>query len=276
MLIQTTDSSRELIPPKYRHILGTRIDATSYEDATRKIISLAKEGESCYVCAANVHMVMEAFDDPEFMQIVNGAVLVTPDGMPLVWGLRKLKIETAIRVYGPTLTLHVCESAANSDIPVALYGGTEESLAAFTAFLHDRFPGIRVVCGIAPPFRPLTVEEDDAYTRQIIASGARILLVGIGCPKQERWMAEHTAKIPAVMLGVGAAFDFHSGRVKQAPTLLQGMGFEWLYRLCMEPRRLWKRYLKHNPRFVIYFGIQLVRTKLGLAGKIEDEKRDKE
>jgi N-acetylglucosaminyldiphosphoundecaprenol N-acetyl-beta-D-mannosaminyltransferase len=210
-------------------------------------------------------MVMEAFDDPDFKQIVNGAALVTPDGMPLVWGLRGLGGVCAERVYGPTLTLSVCEAAADSGIPVALYGGTEESLAAFTAFLQARFPGIWVACGIAPPFRPLTADEDDAYVREISASGARILLVGIGCPKQERWMAKHVGQIPTVMLGVGAAFDFYSGRIKQAPVLMQNMGLEWLYRLCREPRRLWKRYLKHNPRFVLYFGIQVARAKLGLG-----------
>lgn len=262
-----SDKLREILPSKIRHILGTRIDATSYEEATRKIVTWAGAGDSCYVCAANVHMAMEAFDDPEFRCVINGAVMVTPDGMPLVWGLRRLGIKEATRVYGPTLTLHVCEAAAASGIPVALYGGTEESLAAFMAFLHDRFPGIRVACAIAPPFRPLSAEEDDAYTRQIAASGARILFVGIGCPKQERWMAQHVSKIPAVMLGVGAAFDFHSGRVRQAPAFMQRMGLEWLYRLWREPRRLWKRYLKHNPRFVFLFGIQLARTKLGLADK---------
>lgn len=264
MMTQMVETLRELIPSKHHHILGTRIDATSYQDATHKVITLAKAGESCYVCAANVHMVMEAFDDPEFRQIINGAVLVTPDGMPLVWGLRKLGIGEAGRVYGPTLTLHVCEAAAESGTPVALYGGTEESLAAFTVFLLDRFPKIQVACAIAPPFRLLTEDEDDAYTREIMASGARILFVGIGCPKQERWMAEHTRKIPAVMLGVGAAFDFHSGRVRQAPAVLQRIGLEWLYRLCMEPRRLWKRYFKHNPRFVVLFGSQVLKAKFGL------------
>lgn len=256
------DTFGELAPSKYKHLLGTRIDATSYEDATRSVIARAKAGDSCYVCASNVHMIMEGYDDPEFMHIVNGAALVTPDGMPLVWGLRQLGIGEATRVYGPTLTLHVCKAAADHGIPIALYGGTEESLAAFTAFLHGRFPGIRVACAIAPPFLPLSAEEDDTYTRQIVASGARILFVGIGCPKQERWMAAHESKIPAVMLGVGAAFDFHSGQVRQAPPLMQRMGLEWLYRLCMEPRRLWKRYLKNNPRFVFLFGNQLLRTKL--------------
>ena len=249
-------------PTQSRHILGTRIDATNYADATGRIIQWALEQKPRYVCAANVHMVMEACDDHDFMQLVNAAALVTPDGMPLVWGLRLLGVGHASRVYGPTLTLHVCRAAAANNIPIALYGGTDQSLSAFTAFLHDSFPGIRVVCGIAPPFRTLTVAEDDCYTRQIAASGARILLIGIGCPKQELWMAAHTSTISAVMLGVGAAFDFHSGRVRQAPPVLQRMGLEWLYRLIREPRRLWKRYLKHNPRFVLFFAIQLVKSKL--------------
>ena len=246
---------------KSRHILGIRIDATSYEDAARKVVAQASSGEPGYVCAANVHMVMEAFDDQEFMRIINGAVIVTPDGMPLVWGLRGLGIERATQVRGPELTLHVCEAAAASGIPIALYGGTEESLKAFIVFLNDKFPGIRVECAIAPPFRPLSEDEDEDYTRRIVASGAKILFVGIGCPKQERWMARHASRIPAIMLGVGAAFDFHSGRVRQAPLVLQRMGLEWLYRFCMEPRRLWKRYLKHNPRFVFFFGVQLIKTK---------------
>lgn len=252
----------EKAPPEFRHILGMRVDATSYEDATGRIMAWAGANDSCYVCAANVHMVMEAHDDRDFMHVVNSAALVTPDGMPLVWGLRRLGAEGATRVYGPTLTLHVCRAAAERQMPVALYGGTGQSLAAFVTFLNDRFPGIQVVCEIAPPFRPLTREEDDAYTRQIVASGARILLVGIGCPKQERWMAQHVSRIPAVMLGVGAAFDFHSGRVRQAPPLLQRMGLEWLYRLIREPRRLWKRYFKHNPRFILFISIQLLKAKL--------------
>lgn len=261
-MLKLTHAVRDHNTSKNQYILGTLIDATNYEDATHKIITWAVAGETRYVCVANVHMVMEGFNDPEFMNIINSADLVTPDGMPLVWGLRQLGIEEAKRVYGPNLTLAVCEAAANTGIPVALYGGTDESLIAFTALLHDRFPAIRIVCRISPPFRPLSADEDDAYTHQIVSSGARILFVGIGCPKQERWMAQHQSKIPAVMLGVGAAFDFYSGRIKQAPDFMQRTGFEWLFRLCTEPRRLWKRYLKHNPRFVFFFGIQLAKAKL--------------
>jgi len=241
-----------------RSILGMRTHGTSYADATRDILAWAATPRGRYVCIANVHMVMEAHDDPAFQSIVNQADLVTPDGMPLVWVLKALGVKQASRVYGPTLTLHVCEAAARAGVPIGLYGGTPESLEAFTTFLQDRFPGINIAVRIAPPFRPLTHDEDEAYTREIAESGARILFVGIGCPKQERWMAAHKSRVPAVMLGVGAAFDFHSGRVKQAPPALQKVGLEWLFRLLMEPKRLWRRYAKHNPRFIALMALQFL------------------
>ncbi len=243
---------------EHRHIVGMRVDATSYEDATARIIDWAQTKVGKRVCAANVHMAMETYDSPTFAQVVNQADLVTPDGMPLVWGLRALGIERASRVCGPTLTLTVCAAAAQANLPIALYGGTAESLVAFADFLVQKFPKIEIACQISPPFRELTPAEDDAYTQQLIASGARILFVGIGCPRQEIWMAAHQSRIPAVMLGVGAAFNFHSGRVKQAPLWMQQTGLEWLFRLLMEPRRLWKRYFKQNPRFVLLFLRQLL------------------
>lgn len=203
-------------------------------------------------------MVMEGINDPAFQEVTNTADLVTPDGMPLVWALKLLGHPEAERVYGPTLTLHVCEAATREGIPVGLYGGTPESLQDFKAFLYQQFPGIQVACAIAPPFRPLTPEEDKTYTAQIVESGARILFVGIGCPKQEWWMYEHRNRLPLVMLGVGAAFDFHSGRVRQAPSVVQRLGLEWFFRLLMEPRRLWRRYAHQNPRFVMLFTRQLL------------------
>jgi N-acetylglucosaminyldiphosphoundecaprenol N-acetyl-beta-D-mannosaminyltransferase len=241
-----------------RDILDMHVDVTNYAQATRRIVDWARDGSSRYVCAANVHMVMAAYDDPSFRAVVNGADLVTPDGMPLVWALRRLGVPDQTRVYGPDLTLHVCEAAAGEDVPVALYGGTPESLDAFTAFLESNYPGIRIVSTIAPPFRPLTPEEDERYTEEIVSSGARVLFVGIGCPKQERWMAAHQGKITAVMLGVGAAFDFHTGRVRQAPSWMQRIGLEWFFRFMMEPRRLWKRYAQHNPRFLVLLARQLL------------------
>ena len=244
-----------------RSILGMHTDVSDYQDATSRVVRWARAGESRYVCAANVHMVMETYDSATFRAVVNRADLVVPDGMPLVWALKALGAREASRVYGPTLTLQVCEAAAREGLPIGLYGGTPESLSAFVAFLETRFPDIRVVCQIAPPFRAPTAEEDAAYTQQLVDSGARIVFVGIGCPKQERWMADHVRRIPAVMLGVGAAFDFHSGRVRQAPRALQRAGLEWLFRLLMEPRRLWRRYAKHNPRFVGLFALQALGVR---------------
>lgn len=249
-----------LSTPASREILGVRVHATTYEDAAQRVVAWAKEGSSRYVCVTSVHGVIEAQDDAQFRRIQNDADLVTPDGMPLVWGLKLLGCSEATRVYGPSLTLHVCEAAAREEIPIALYGGTPEMLERFTEFLTSRFPGIRIVCQIAPPFRPLSREEDEDYTQQIVRSGARLVFVGIGCPKQERWMAAHRGRIPAVMLGVGAAFDFHAGRVPQAPAWMQRSGLEWLFRLASEPKRLWGRYRRIVPRFIGLFGAQYLRT----------------
>jgi N-acetylglucosaminyldiphosphoundecaprenol N-acetyl-beta-D-mannosaminyltransferase len=238
-------------------ILGMRVDPTSYEEATEKVLAWAAVGESRYVCVANVHMVMEAHDDPSFRALVNAADLVTPDGMPLVWMLRKLGHPHQERVCGPELTSRVCAEAARRGVPVGFYGGHPEALEALVRNLSARFPGLWVVYAYSPPFRPLTPEEDERVTEEINASGARILFVGLGCPKQEWWMAEHKGRVRAVMLGVGAAFDFHAGRVRQAPVWMQRAGLEWLFRLVQEPRRLWRRYLKHNPRFLLLAFLQL-------------------
>jgi N-acetylglucosaminyldiphosphoundecaprenol N-acetyl-beta-D-mannosaminyltransferase len=206
-------------------------------------------------------MVMQGWDDPNFRQIINAADLITTDGVPLVWCLRALGLPSAVRVYGPDLTLHVCATAAQQQLAIGLYGGTAQSLKEFAALLQSRFPAIEIACSIAPPFRPLTEAEDATYTKQLAESGARILFVGIGCPKQEIWMSEHRGRLNMPMLGVGAAFDFHAGRVKQAPAWLQAIGLEWLFRLLMEPRRLWRRYAWHNPRFVLFFIEQLLRGR---------------
>ncbi|RMH09324.1 MAG: glycosyltransferase [Nitrospirae bacterium] len=247
--------------PSHRYILGMRVDATSYEDATRQILSWAKGRESRYVCAANVHMTMESFDSAEFRRVVNGADLVTPDGVPLVWTLRLLGVQGQTRVYGPDLTVHVVQAAANAGVPVGFFGGTPEALRGIVQNLETRFPAMQVAYAFSPPFRPLTPEEDDEIVAQINTSGARILFVGLGCPKQERWMAEHLGRIQAVMLGVGAAFDFHAGTIRQAPSWMQRSGLEWLFRLIVEPKRLWRRYLVNNPRFVVNVLLQLSGLK---------------
>jgi N-acetylglucosaminyldiphosphoundecaprenol N-acetyl-beta-D-mannosaminyltransferase len=240
-----------------RVILGMRVDTTTYDGAARRVIGWTAADVGRYVCVANVHMVMEAWDDHAFREIVNESALVTPDGMPLVWALRRLGEPTAVRVYGPTLTLHVCELASREGVPVGFYGGSPEAIEGLVKYIRERYPALEVAYAVSPPFRRLTAEEDDDTVSRIVASGARVLFVGLGCPRQERWMAEHRGRLPLVQLGVGAAFDFHAGLVRQAPPALQRVGLEWAFRLAMEPRRLARRYLRHNPRFLWHLGRQL-------------------
>lgn len=251
-----TDQPHGTAPPEYRYVLGMRVDALNYGDSTKRVLEWARAGQSRYVCLANVHMAMEAFDSEEFKEVVNSADLVTPDGRPLVWALRLLGVGEASQVRGADLVAHTAQQAAHRDIPVGMYGASPEVLEAFTRRFREMFPGLEVACQISPPFRKLTPEEDEEFTRQIADSGARILFVGLGCPKQERWMADHREKIPAVMLGVGAAFNFHAGTLREAPHWMQRAGLEWLFRMLMDPR-LWRRYAKHNPRFVILLALQL-------------------
>lgn len=238
-----------------------RLDATNYEAASEQVLAWADDAAGRYVCAANVHMTMETVDDPDYARVVNGADLVTPDGVPLVWALRALGVSRASRVYGPTLMLHVCALAAQRGVPVGFYGGHPEALEAMQRRLTANYPGLRVAYAFSPPFRALSEQEDAEQLATIRRSGTRILFVGLGCPKQERWMAARRDVLPLVQLGVGAAFDFHAGRVRQAPPWLQAMGLEWAFRLAMEPRRLMRRYARHNPRFVGRFMTQLVRER---------------
>jgi N-acetylglucosaminyldiphosphoundecaprenol N-acetyl-beta-D-mannosaminyltransferase len=241
-----------------RRILGTRVDATSYEHATDAVLAWAGRGESRYVCVATVNNLIEAYDDPAYRRVMEDADLVTPDGMPLVWALRLLGVSGASRVYGPDLTPVLCERAAALGVPVGFYGSTPGVLGDLVANLVRRFPGLRVVYVASPPFGPVGADEDAAVVERVNASGARLLFVGLGAPRQERWMAAHRDRIEAVMLGVGAAFDFLAGHKRQAPAVLQRLGLEWLFRLAHEPRRLWRRYLYRNPRFVALFGAQLL------------------
>ncbi len=247
----------------YRFILGSRIDATSYGNACDRIQAWALTKTSCYIVAANVHVVMTAYWNRFFQKVINGAALVTPDGMPLVWGLRLLGVKAQARVYGPDLMLAWCQRSAELGIPIYLYGGTASMLETLQGNLKRRFPGLAIAGSHAPPFRPMTPQEEAEDIERIHASGAPVVLVGLGCPKQEEWMARQQGKLQAVMLGVGAAFSFHSGNVSQAPRWMMAWGLEWLYRLAMEPRRLWQRYLINNPTFVVLFGMQLLKHRGG-------------
>jgi len=213
------------------------------------------------ICAANVHMTMEAHDDPGFRAQINDADLVLPDGVPMVWALRLLGASRASRVrVSPNLLIELLARAEYEGVKFGLYGGTDETLAAFRHLLECEFPALTVAFSYAPPFRPLTRKEDATVVDEIDASGAQLLLVGIGCPKQEKWMAAHRKRLSCVMFGVGAAFDLFGGKTREAPLWMQPLGLEWVFRLILEPRRLWRRHLRHNPRFVVLLARGVLNT----------------
>jgi N-acetylglucosaminyldiphosphoundecaprenol N-acetyl-beta-D-mannosaminyltransferase len=197
-----------------------------------------------------VHSVVTARDDPLFREAINGADLSVPDGMPLAWAL-STKAVPQERIYGPDLMWRVCERAAASRQPVFFYGSSSHVLRRLKERLAASLPALRIAGMIAPPYRAQTDAEDVEATNAINGSGAAIVFVGLGCPKQEMWMAQHRGRIRAVMIGVGAGFDFHAGTLKQAPAWMQNSGLEWLFRLTQEPRRLWRRYLYTNSVFLL-------------------------
>ncbi|HIG73324.1 MAG TPA: glycosyltransferase [Bacteroidetes bacterium] len=249
------------MPAPSAHVLGVRFDSLTTAEAARQLLTLASRGESGYACFSNAHGVIEAEDDPSFREVLNGADLNLPDGMSVVRAMRSLGVDQRDRVYGPDLTLEIAQRAAEAGVPVAFYGSSQKVLDALSRRLPEKAPGLRIVEAISPPFRPLTEEEDEAFVQQLRQSGARIVFVGLGCPRQERWAAEHADRIGAVCLAVGAAFDFHAGLLQQAPGWVQQAGLEWAFRLAMEPRRLWRRYARIVPRFLAGFAAQRFRQR---------------
>lgn len=246
------------------NVLGVKVSRVDYLSAVGAIIDAAHKRRSFGVSALAVHGVMEAYRDRAFSEAVNRLDLITPDGQPVRWALNLLGArELKDRVYGPTLMLQVCERAAAENLSVFLYGSTRTVLERLSENLQTRFPGLVVAGSKVDRFRDATAAEDEEDIRLIAESGARIVMVGRGCPRQEKWVAAHLGKIEAPMLAVGAAFDFHAGTLSQAPRILQDYGLEWLYRLVHEPGRLWRRYLILNPLFVWSFGQQLIRSKVG-------------
>ncbi|MEM6325646.1 MAG: WecB/TagA/CpsF family glycosyltransferase [Bacteroidota bacterium] len=243
------------------HVLGIRFDALTTDAAARRLLGMAERHESGYACFSNAHGVIEAQDDPSFADVLNGADLNLPDGMSVVRAMRSLGVDQRNRVYGPDLTLAIARLAAEADVPVAFYGSSQTVLDALAENLPKKAPGLQIVEAISPPFRALTEAEDEAFVQQLRASGARIVFVGLGCPRQERWSAEHAERIGAVCLAVGAAFDFHAGLLQQAPPILQRAGLEWAFRLAMEPKRLWRRYARVVPRFLAGFAAQRFRHR---------------
>ncbi|HET9125833.1 MAG TPA: WecB/TagA/CpsF family glycosyltransferase [Solirubrobacteraceae bacterium] len=256
--------------PESDLVHGIRIAVTDYERALRCIDEAVAADERGYVCVANVHTVMAAQEDAELRAALESSTFNVPDGMPLVWALNLLGHSLPDRVYGPELMARACARAAESGQRFYLYGGRNQgALVQLALNLRTRYPGIRIVGGYSPPHRPLTPEEEEQVTREINATDADVVWVGIGVPKQEKWMAAMRERLSApVLIGVGAAFDFHAGLVPQAPPVLQNAGLEWAYRLAQEPRRLWRRYLRYNPRFVLALARQVVAHRLDRAGAL--------
>ena len=242
------------------------ISRTNYGEVVQLCQSWASERRlklteaAHYVCVTSVHGVIMAQDDPELARILNEADVATPDGMPIVWALRSFGHKQQQRVYGPILMLEVCRKAARSGMRIFLYGGCPNTLALLTKNLCEKYPQLQVAGAYCPPFRPLTEEENREVEHQIRESDADLVFVGISTPKQEKWMYAHRHCFPGVtMIGVGAAFDFHSGKTKQAPGWMQRTGLEWLFRLIKEPARLWRRYLLITPRFLPLWALQRFR-----------------
>jgi len=249
--------------PVTAEILDVPLAVSDYEQVLDWMDAMIAAGARGYLTAAAVNLVMSAREDPQARAAVLGATLAVPDGQPLVWALKALGHGGATRVYGPDLMALFCARAAGNGTPIYLYGGrSPEARRILERRLRERFPGLQIAGGSSPPFRPLTPAEDERAIADIESSGAAVVWVGTGQPKQEKWMLQMRPHLSAPLLvGVGAAFDFHAGLVSQAPHWMQRSGLEWSYRLSREPRRLWRRYAYQNPRFIAGFMHQYIRHR---------------
>jgi N-acetylglucosaminyldiphosphoundecaprenol N-acetyl-beta-D-mannosaminyltransferase len=251
----------DVLRPERINVLGVGISAINMASALERIERWILTRERQYICITGVHGVMESQRDPELRRIHNAAGLVTPDGMPMVWLLWAGGYRTAERVYGPDLMMAVLELSVARGYRHFFYGASEATLARLETNLRAHFPGLSITGSHSPPFRPLTSSEEAAVVEMINAARPDVVWVGLSTPKQERWMAANRDRLEApVLVGVGAALDFHAGVLRQAPHFMQLSGVEWLFRLAVEPRRLWRRYLRNNPAFLLRISGQ----KLGL------------
>jgi N-acetylglucosaminyldiphosphoundecaprenol N-acetyl-beta-D-mannosaminyltransferase len=255
-----------MINKQYAYIFGIRYCITDYMMATEEIIRKALDtsaSEGFAVSALAVHGLMEAYNDPALKELINCIDMVVPDGQPVRWALNHFHdAGLKDRVYGPTLTLHVLDAAARHSIPVFFFGSTQQTLDLLQQKLPLRFPGLIIAGKQADRFREATAEEARDDAKRIMHSGARIVFVGRGCPRQERWVAQNRKHLPMPLLAVGAAFDFMAGNFSQAPAWMQRNGLEWLYRLMREPGRLWKRYLFTNTQFIWLFLLEKGRKAI--------------
>jgi N-acetylglucosaminyldiphosphoundecaprenol N-acetyl-beta-D-mannosaminyltransferase len=233
-----------------RNVIGFSVTSLRYEDQISVMTKWAKNNLSKVVCIANVHMLVEAYQNPQFGRVLRNADLVTPDGMPLVWMLKLMGAFQQDRVAGVDVLNGLCKHALENEISIFFLGSQSSILSKIKVRLDREFPGLKIAGMYPLPFRPLTLEEDESLVDSLNQSGAGLVFVSLGCPKQETWMSKHKGKVAAVMVGLGGAFPVYAGIHKRAPSLVRQSGLEWLYRLIQEPRRLWKRYATTIPIFL--------------------------
>ena len=243
------------------NLLGVQISLATMTDAIRQVEGLIRRKESDYICVSNVHTVMMGMDDERYKRITNDAAMAFPDGMPLVAAGKLMGHQGIGRVSGPDFMIEFMQDTAHKGYRHYFYGGAEGTPELLSEMLQARFPGLQVCGAYSPPFRPLSMEEDEQVVKMINDANPDIVWVGLGAPKQEIWMSEHKGRVNAILIGVGAAFDFHTGKVARAPKWAQKIGLEWAHRLLSEPKRLWRRYLSTNPRFMMMFALQVLRLK---------------
>lgn len=249
--------------PRRVDVFGVQMSVTDYADSIEQIIAAGREKRSFGMSALATHGLMEAVHDPDFLEVVNSLDLVTPDGQPVRWAMNLLhETELDDRVYGPDLTWKVCGAAADAGVGIYLFGSTPETCEKFVAAILDEWPHA-IISDVQPDrFREATPEEDAADIERINASGAGVVLVGRGCPRQEKWVGAHRGHVNAAMMAVGAAFDYHAGLLQKPPAAMQRVGLEWLWRMGLEPKRLFKRYAVTNSQYVVELGKAMAKKKL--------------
>ncbi len=267
---QTPSACDPRLTPDCANVLGMNVSAVNMDLAVSLTEQWIDAGRSGYICVTGVHGVMEAQNDPEFLHILNRAAINLPDGMPMTWVGRLQGFQQMDRVFGPDFMAAICRLSVERGYRNFFYGGQPGVADLLSETLSNRFPGLQVVGTYTPPFRPLTPHEEDEVAAQILQSRPHIVWVGLSTPKQERFMAQYAGRFNVpLMVGVGAAFDFHTGQIRDCPAWIKRAGLQWLHRLIQEPKRLWKRYLINNPTFIWRIVLQFagVRAKTSSNGK---------
>jgi len=242
-----------------RQVLNSFIDALDWDQSVQTILQWVANRQPKRVCLCNVHSSVTALDNPTLAEALNTADMVLPDGAPIAWFLHRTGFPKQPRIAGPDLMWQLCDQIQSTNSSIFLFGSSPNTLSRLEKNLQRSFPKLKIAGALSPRFGKWSYEEEQEYLTAINNSNAGLIFIGLGCPKQEIWMADNRDRIHGVLLGVGAAFDFHAGTINRAPSLMQKAGLEWLHRLLSEPRRLWKRYLITNSRFLFHVGVQILR-----------------